>query len=57
MPHIPKINNKIPNEIFFNKKVNINHIKAFDCIANYFIENNNNINKMDPKSKKGIFPE
>jgi len=24
----------------------------FGCIANYFIENNNNINKMDPKSKK-----
>jgi len=49
------INNKIPNEIFFNKKININHIRTFGRITNYFIENNNNINKMDPKSKKGIF--
>ena len=48
------INYKIPNEIFFNKKVNINHIRTFGCITNYYIENNNNKNKMYPNSKKGI---
>jgi len=48
-----EINNKTPNEIFFNKKININHIWMFGCIANYFIENNN-INKINPKSKKEI---
>ena len=49
------INYKIPNELFLNKRIHISHLRTFGCIANYYIENDNNINKMDPKSKKGIF--
>ena len=35
------IGNKIPDEVFYNKKANINHIKVFGCVTYY----KNKINK------------
>jgi len=33
-PH-KRINNKIPNEIYYNKKVDLKYIKVFGCIGYY----------------------
>ena len=52
-PH-QSINNKIPNELFFNKSVDIiSHLKVFGCKA--FFYNNHKTNKFDNNSKPGIF--
>jgi len=48
------IKNKIPDEIFFNKKAKINHIKVFGCIA-YYINFSQEKIKFEPNSKKGVF--
>ena len=41
------INNKIPNEIYYNKKVDLKYIKVFGCIAYYkdFSQNKNKFKK------------
>jgi len=50
------IKNKIPNTVFYNKKVNLSKIKVFGCITFYQPSNNiEHISKVKPKSKKGIF--
>lgn len=50
------IKNKIPNTVFYNKKVNLSKIKVFGCITLYHSSNNiEHISKVKPKSKKGIF--
>jgi len=51
-PH-QSINNKIPNELFFNKSVDIFHLKVFGCKA--FFYNNHKTNKFENNSKPGIF--
>eukprot|EP00833_Pecoramyces_ruminatium_P006451 jgi/Orpsp1_1/1180483/evm.model.c7180000073588.1 len=53
VPH-SSINNKIPNELFYNKKVNIKHIKVFGCIT-YYKNYNQNKTKLEPNPIKGIF--
>ena len=51
-PH-QSINNKIPNELFFNKSVDISHLIVFGYKA--FFYNNHKTNKFDNNSKPGIF--
>ena len=51
-PH-SSINFKIPNELFFNKPVDISHFKVFGCKAFFF--NNHKTNKFENNSKQGIF--
>ena len=51
-PH-QRIDNKIPNELFFNKPVDIAHLKVFGCKA--FFYNNHKSNKFENNSKPGIF--
>eukprot|EP00833_Pecoramyces_ruminatium_P016099 jgi/Orpsp1_1/1190131/evm.model.d7180000076770.1 len=51
-PH-QSINNKIPDELFFNKPVNINHLKVFGCKV--YFKNFHKTNKFDNNSKPGIF--
>jgi len=47
------INNKIQNELFFNKSVDISHLKVFGCKALFY--NNHKTNKFDNNSKPDIF--
>ena len=51
-PH-QSINNKIPNELFFNKSVDISHLTVFAC--KIFFSNNHKTNKFDNNFKSGIF--
>ena len=44
----------IPDEVFFNEKVKIDHIRTFGCITYYKIFDQNK-SKFSPNSKKGIF--
>jgi len=53
-PH-SSVNFKIPNELFFNKPVDISHFKVFGCKAFFF--NNHKSNKFENNSKQGIFLE
>ena len=48
------IKNKIPNEIFYNKKVDIKYIKVFGCTA-YYKDFSQNRVKVDTKGVKGVF--
>jgi len=50
-PH-SRNNFEIPNEIFYNKLVEIKHIRTFGCITYY---KNINSNKLEPNARKGIF--
>jgi len=52
-PH-RSIGNAIPNEVFFNKKVDLKYIKTFGCIA-YYKNFSQNKGKFESNSKKGIF--
>ena len=47
------IHNKIPDEVFFNKPIDISHLKVFGCKA--FFYNNRKTNKFDNNTKPGIF--
>ena len=47
------INFKIPDELFFNKPVDISHSRVFSCKAFFF--NNHKTNKFENNSKQGIF--
>eukprot|EP00833_Pecoramyces_ruminatium_P005698 jgi/Orpsp1_1/1179730/evm.model.c7180000070562.1 len=49
IPHIG-IKNKIPNEVYFNKKSKLNHLKTFGCILYYKIFNNKS-HKFQPNSR------
>jgi len=51
-PH-QSINNKIPNELFFNKADDISYLKVFGCKAYFY--NNHKFNKFDNNTKPGIF--
>jgi len=53
IPH-SGIGNKIPDEVFYNKKANINHIKVFGCVT-YYKNFEQNKQKFQPNSNKGIF--
>ena len=53
IPH-KSIKNRIPNEIYFNKKVNLKFLKTFGCLA-YYKNFNQNKQKFDINSKKGIY--
>ncbi len=53
VPH-KSINNKIPNEIYYDKKVNLKFLKTFGCIT-YYKNFNQNKEKFDINSKKGIY--
>ena len=52
-PH-SSINNRIPDEIFFNKPVKIKHIRVFGCLT-YYKDFSQNKSKFSPNSKKGVF--
>lgn len=52
-PH-NNISNLIPNEIFYNKIVDISKIKVFGCSVHYFNKQFNS-SKFEPNSKEGIF--
>ncbi len=47
-------NNLIPDEVFYNKKVNIKHLKTFGCVC-YYRDQNPHKSKFKPNSRKGIF--
>jgi len=53
IPH-KSINNKIPDEVYFNKKVKLDHLKTFGFIA-YYKNFNQNKQKFDINSKKGVY--
>ena len=53
IPH-KGIANRIPNEVFFNKKVNLKYVETFGCIA-YYKNFSQSKGKFEPNSKKGIF--
>jgi len=53
VPH-SGIDNKIPEEIFYNKKVNLKYFKAFGCIA-YYKNYSQDKGKFDSNAIKGIF--
>ncbi len=46
--------NNIPNEVFYNKDVNLKYIKTFGCIA-YYRNFSQNKGKFESNAKKGIF--
>ena len=48
------IENKIPNEVYYNKKVNLKYIKVFGCEA-YYKDFSQEKKKFDSNSKKGTF--
>jgi len=48
------IGNAIPNEIFFNKQVNLKYIRTFGCIAYYKVFDQDK-GKFQTNSKKGVF--
>eukprot|EP00833_Pecoramyces_ruminatium_P017169 jgi/Orpsp1_1/1191201/evm.model.d7180000084092.1 len=47
------INNRIPDEVFFNKPVDITHLRVFGCKV--YFKNFHKTNKMDNNTKPGIF--
>ena len=47
------IHNKILDEVFFNKPVDISYLKVFGCKV--FFYNNRKTNKFDNNTKPGIF--
>ena len=53
VPH-SGIDNKIPEEIFYNKKVNLKYIKVFSCIA-YYKDYSQDKGKFNSNANKGIF--
>jgi len=53
VPH-SSISNKIPDEVFFKRKIKINHLKVFGCIT-YYKNFEQHQRKFSPNSKKGIF--
>eukprot|EP00833_Pecoramyces_ruminatium_P016234 jgi/Orpsp1_1/1190266/evm.model.d7180000077836.1 len=53
LPH-NSINNKIPDEIYYKKKANINHVRVFGCFT-YYKDYSQNKRKFAPNSKKGGF--
>eukprot|EP00833_Pecoramyces_ruminatium_P014940 jgi/Orpsp1_1/1188972/evm.model.d7180000068605.1 len=53
VPH-NSINNKIPDEIYYKKKANINHVRVFGCVT-YYKDYSQNKHKFAPNSKKGVF--
>jgi len=52
VPH-SGIDNKIPEEIFYNKKVNLKYIKVFGCIA-YYKDYSQDKGKFDSNAKRNI---
>jgi len=52
-PH-ENISNLIPNEIFYNRKVNLDKVKVFGCVMHYNNTMNKN-SKFEPNTKQGIF--
>ena len=48
------IGNKIPNEIYYNKKISLKYIKVFGCDA-YYKDFSQGKMKFDSNSKKGVF--
>ena len=48
------ISNLIPNEVFFNKTVDLKYIRTFRCVA-YYKNFSQNKNKLESNAKKGIF--
>ena len=46
-------NSLIPDEVFFNKLVDISHLKVFGCRVYFY--NNHKKNKLDNNTKPGIF--
>ena len=48
------LKNKIPEEVFSNKKLEVNHLKIFDCPVYIHIPKEKRT-KLDPSGKKGIF--
>jgi len=53
LPH-KSIQHKIPNEIYYNKKVELKYLKTFGCIAHYKNFNQNK-QKFDINTKKGVY--
>jgi len=53
IPH-KGINNNIPNEIYYNKKVNLKYLKTFGCLA-YYKNFKQHLPKFDINSKKGVY--
>jgi len=52
-PH-SSINNRVPDEIFFNRKAKINHIRVFGCLT-FYKDYSPNKSKFSPEAKKGVF--
>jgi len=48
------ISNNIPDEVFFDKPVNLKYIRIFGCIA-YYKDFSQNKKKFDGNGKKGVF--
>jgi len=48
------LNNKIPNEIFYKKKVDLKYIKVFGCIA-FYKDFSQTKMKFQSNAKKGVF--
>jgi hypothetical protein len=48
-------NNKTPEELFTGKKPHINHLRVFGCDCYVHIPDKDRGNKLDSKSKRGIF--
>ena len=46
-------NSKIPDEVFFNKPIDISHLRVFGCRVYFY--NNHKKNKFENNSKPGIF--
>jgi len=47
-------NNLIPDEVFYNEKVNIKHLRTFGCVC-YNKDQNLHKSKLKPNSRKNIF--
>ena len=48
------IGNAIPNEVFFNKKIDLKYIRTFGCITYYKVFDQDK-GKFEANSKKGVF--
>lgn len=48
------LNGQIPDELWFNKKVSLNHLRVFGCEAYAHIPKQKRKSKLDPRSKKCI---
>jgi len=53
MPH-SGIGNKIPDEIYYKRKVDIKYLRVWGCIT-YYKDFSQNKGKFSPNAKKGIF--